>query len=594
MKPQFNFFQSKSFIRKTHSLVDSIRTNEKTHNCCSTCARETGSYIHILVRAIAILVITFMNHWQDREFKDGFDDWFGFRRMTVMLMLLIGMSGVAKASGSFTIDLDPGWNHISGEYAFTIDEITDDCELASYNGDLVWGYRNGWEHPNVLKPRLGYYINVDLPDGSTCTATITQKANAKTTTSLPAGWNNISWENNTQVLEKWSCDSNVDDGSELYHWNGSSWIRNRSSTTISPRRGYFIHLESSCSTSIEGDGDEGDDEERRSCVGGGNCYTSTITANDADTVLDCSATLTDLRDALSSASAGEVVFLKSCVEIFLPFDDRSSTVKIPAGVTLASDRGVGGSDGARLYAEKKPDSDWYGSDTISVNDNARLTGLRIEGPEPDRDMNWLGSDHDYTDGVDAEGTTGVVLDNNELYGWPKASVINGKVHVHHNYIHDNDQSGLGYGVSDTDTGSVIEYNQFRRNRHSITGSGAQGNGYIARYNIFGSEGINGAGHKIDMHEKDNTGWGGDTIKIYRNTVKFDDAESVYLRATPRDQAEIHHNWFYNTKSACLDRQGDRCTIQLQADDWTNVDYWGNHLGSSEPANCDVGAPRPGC
>jgi hypothetical protein len=332
------------------------------------------------------------------------------------------------------------------------------------------------------------------------------------------------------------------------------------------------------------------------CVGGGTCYGNPVDASSADHTVGPSADRASLQSKLDAATAGDVVFIDPSATINLGYFPDQPSIVIPSGVTLASDRGVNGSDGALLVGEKKPGSDWQGSDTIRLQDDTRLTGLRIEGPTPNRQMNWLGADHDYTDGIDVSGSGNVEIDNNELYGWPYASVSGGDtVHVHHNFIHDNDQSGLGYGVSSTEWDSVIEYNRFQRNRHAVAGSGDQGEGYIVRYNTFGAEGIGGAGHKIDMHEHDNTGDAGSRMEIYRNTIKFPDAQGVYLRGTPRQNADIHHNWFFNPTEPCLTENegGSYCAIQVRAPDFNNVTHHDNHYGDSEP-DCSIGAPRSGC
>ena len=43
--------------------------------------------------------------------------------------------------------------------------------------------------------------------------------------------------------------------------------------------------------------------------------------------------------------------------------------------------------------------------------------------------------------------------------------------INNNYIHHNQRQGLGYGVSHGKSYSLIEYNLFNFNRHSIAGSG---------------------------------------------------------------------------------------------------------------------------
>lgn len=331
------------------------------------------------------------------------------------------------------------------------------------------------------------------------------------------------------------------------------------------------------------------------CLGGGSCYADDekFTAADADITVSATADLEDLQSALQKASDNDVVFIDPGAEINLGFFPDAHSIEVPAEVTLASNRGVNGSDGALLHSDKKPYTDWEGSDTIRMNENSRITGLRIEGPAPDRDPNWLGEDHDYTKGIDATDAAGVVVDNNEVYGWPHRAISGGApIHVHHNLIRDNHQNGLGYGVGSTQWPSEIEYNRFERNRHSIAGTGHAGEGYIARHNFFGPDDVN---HVIDMHEDpDDAGYAGTRMEIYNNTIQMDERqECVYIRATPRTSAEIYDNWFFNTQKPCLTGNGDHCAIQVNAGDWTNVDYRGNHYGTSEPP-CDVGAPRESC
>lgn len=329
-------------------------------------------------------------------------------------------------------------------------------------------------------------------------------------------------------------------------------------------------------------------------LGGGENYTDKICGEDADRVLEASSSLSDLRETLSDSSSGDAVFIESGAKINLGFDEDSASIEVPENVTLASGRGCEGSEGALLTSEAKDGSDWEGSDTIKLKDDSRITGLRIEGPYPDRDMNWLGEDHDYTDGVAAEASD-VEVDNNEIYGWPAAAVRGGLLHVHHNYIHGNDQSGLGYGVASTREGSIIEYNRFDANRHAVAGTGEEFQGYIVRYNVFGSEGIAGAGHKIDMHN-DDAGNAGSKIEVYRNTIKYENAQAVYIRGNPRDDVEIRENWIYNTNDPCLSKNelaDGYCAIQQKSDNWSNTDYFNNHYGHEEP-NCDIGGPRDSC
>jgi hypothetical protein len=315
-----------------------------------------------------------------------------------------------------------------------------------------------------------------------------------------------------------------------------------------------------------------------------------VTESDADITVDASADLGDLQNALDSASSGDVVFIHPDATINLEFNPDSTSIAVPSGVTLASNRGEEGSPGALLTSEKKPGSEWVGSQTIGISDNVRITGLRIEGPTPDRDKNWGGSDHDYTDGIDATEASNVEIDNNKIYGWPESAMVGGDpINVHHNYIHDNDQSGLGYGVDEPMYPSTIEYNLFDTNRHAIAASGESGQGYIARYNMFEDDCVH-SHHRIDMHKSRDTGLAGEKIEVHHNTVKVGSScsgEAVDVRAEPERQSEVYNNWFQHTGYDAA----------FSTDDYNDYDTHGgsNEYGTTEPSSCDVGVGvRDGC
>jgi hypothetical protein len=91
--------------------------------------------------------------------------------------------------------------------------------------------------------------------------------------------------------------------------------------------------------------------------------------------------------------------------------------------------------------------------------------------------------------------------------------------------------------------SVIEYNRFDWNRHSIAGTGRPSCGYVARHNVELGVSLS---HCFDMHggrdRKDGTDIAGTSIEIYNNTFRAPQT-SVVIRGVPRESCEIHHNWF---------------------------------------------------
>ena len=112
-------------------------------------------------------------------------------------------------------------------------------------------------------------------------------------------------------------------------------------------------------------------------IGGGKGYKNIITSGDY--TVD---SLESLIEALAKAKAGQVVFIPGDKIIdmttFIYID--KIMLNIPEGVTLASDRGYNGSEGAQITSD--------GLDTpgmILVNGaNVRISGIRLEGPNPKR------------------------------------------------------------------------------------------------------------------------------------------------------------------------------------------------------------------
>lgn len=306
------------------------------------------------------------------------------------------------------------------------------------------------------------------------------------------------------------------------------------------------------SSSVEIDGKTyGAQPDERGAIGGGNGYTGIFTRGDY--VVE---NIDALKDALSKAKAGEVVFIPTGCSIDLTtfvYIDKF-TLKIPEGVTLASDRGYQGREGAMIL-----------SDTLNTRSvirtegsNVRVTGLRIKGPNPKRYMehhrrsfgkDGLGHEYYYkfpvSNGILTEHD-GLTVDNCEISAFSHAAIrlIKGDKHsIHHNYIHHCQYNGLGYGISHSVASSSIEYNLFDHNRHSIAGTGVSGCGYVAKNNIECGESLS---HCFDMHggrdRKDGTNIAGTLIVICNNTFKASQ-KAVVIRGEPEEQCRVYHNWF---------------------------------------------------
>lgn len=259
-------------------------------------------------------------------------------------------------------------------------------------------------------------------------------------------------------------------------------------------------------------------------------------------------TADELLAALKQAKPGQIVYVDDKAEIDLT---GKKSMVIPNRVTLATSRGKGKSEGALLYSNELATSPLL----LAGGENVRVTGLRLRGPDQKRrteQMRKLHKEGRYYSIPNSDGIVsahpGLEVDNCELWGWSHAAVFlkRGalKAHIHHNYIHHNQRSGLGYGVCLDQSDALIEANLFDWCRHHIAGTGRPGTSYEARYNLVLA---NANGHSFDMHggadRKDGTDIAGDSIEIHHNTFKATSVPAIVIRGQPRKSAEIHHNWF---------------------------------------------------
>lgn len=272
-------------------------------------------------------------------------------------------------------------------------------------------------------------------------------------------------------------------------------------------------------------------------------------------------TLEELLAALKQAKAGQVVYVDDKAEINMTGKQK---IVIPRGVTLASGRGKEDSQGALVYSNKLETSLLF----LTGGEKVRVTGPRLRGPDPERrteQMRQLHKEGRYYSIPNSNGVQSthphLEVDNCELWGWSHAAVDlrrgASKAHIHHNYIHHNQRSGLGYGVCLDRADAVIEANLFDWCRHHIAGTGRPGTSYDARYNLVLE---NANSHSFDMHggadRKDGTGIAGDWIQNHHNTFKATKVRAVVIRGRPTQRAEIHHNWFLHTNLKNAVRQSN--------------------------------------
>jgi len=295
----------------------------------------------------------------------------------------------------------------------------------------------------------------------------------------------------------------------------------------------------------------------RGPIGGGHGYANMVTSGDYAV-----ENLEALLDALSKAKAGEIIFIggETVIDLTARIYIDQFVLEIPTGVTLAGNRGRGKSKGALLTSDslKTPEM------IRAAGPDVRVTGLRIQGPNPKRYLDHHrrsfgqgGAGHSYyyklptSNGI-TTGHPRLEVDNCDISGFSHAGIdlrtAQGH-HIHHNYIHHCQYQGLGYGVCHNTASSLIEYNLFDWNRHSIAGTGRPGNSYVARHNVELGVSLS---HCFDMHggrdRKDGTDIAGTSIEIYNNTFRAPQTP-VVIRGVPEEKCDVHHNRFLKHRQA---------------------------------------------
>ena len=299
-------------------------------------------------------------------------------------------------------------------------------------------------------------------------------------------------------------------------------------------------------------------------IGGGAGY-SDIKITGDHIITSISDFIAHMSGGASEATSGDIVFVPA--SLTLDFTGLPPYT-IPAGVTIASDRGYAGSTGA-LLKKTQPDvpGQWEAANATLVvgGDGVRVTGCVLEGemygldswgtyPNTEDESN----EASFCVGVYCADHSGFEVDNNEMRGWAYACVnlhnagvtASVKPHIHHNYMHHCQNRGEGYGVSCYDGDALIEANLFDYNRHNVTGSGISGEKYEARYNIDLGHILPIGGFQYDVHANENHGSdsldiAGHTYLIHHNTAV--QGNGVYqkgffhLRDNPTVGAYVYNN-----------------------------------------------------
>ena len=295
------------------------------------------------------------------------------------------------------------------------------------------------------------------------------------------------------------------------------------------------------------------------------------------------STKADLLTALKSAKSGEVVFVKGTAVIDMT--GTPNTV-IPAGVTLASDRGTGGSSGALIKYNSNTNGQYLTSMFVAGGNNVRITGLQLQGETFAQDGTGNG-EASYMIAIKAQDKSGLEVDNCEIQGWSWSAVTvldcTG-TYIHHNYIHHDQARGEGYGADIYGGSMLVEANIFDYNRHDIAAGGYPGESYEARYNLVLGDGHPIGSHHFDVHacnpndysddsETSSAFIAGNLYKIHHNTFEAGQQAAIGIRSRPVTGAYINNNIFVG---ATTDTDGG-VPVWQRAVTWGNMfvsnNYW---------------------
>jgi hypothetical protein len=267
------------------------------------------------------------------------------------------------------------------------------------------------------------------------------------------------------------------------------------------------------------------------------------------------STLDELVNALQAAKSGEIIYISDSATIDITSRGNQSLI-VPTGVTVASGRGNGDSQGALIKTTYMSDDDpaafFNGSNYAALNKlkdlngifrtdgpGARITGMRLQGSQP-MVFRTMGNVYNRPLSIGVYSEFRVEVDNNEIYNFSYAGVKAGDAYIHHNNIHDTTRYGLGYGiiVGDTNAGSksyvLAEGNIFDRFRHAIAGVGEVNDRYEARYNYSGE----GTSQTYDMHNG---------VYLGNNRPTTPGQSLDLSEITPAgDWVKIHHNTIADT------------------------------------------------
>jgi hypothetical protein len=277
---------------------------------------------------------------------------------------------------------------------------------------------------------------------------------------------------------------------------------------------------------------------------------------------------------------------------------------IPAGVIVASNRGYNGSSGGLIFRhfdttnDPTPATMWSANESMLTvgGDGVRITGLRIEGTN----SSWVNNidNTSMSVGILNDKQKGLVVDNNEIYGWTVGvqsqsytvthqaeAMVSEEIgstisNIHHNYIHNIWGNDMGYGVAVYEYSSLVKGNVFDKTRHSIAAGGGHDSGLVESYEFsYNIQLSNATSHPVDVHGQPDHHDAGVLYRIHHNTLLQNFSHAIVIRGIPVNDTSVYFNAYKNCNNDCY---GDSTNGLLQyynasafLSGRTNLTVWNN-------------------
>ncbi len=338
-------------------------------------------------------------------------------------------------------------------------------------------------------------------------------------------------------------------------------------------------------------------------IGGGAGYSRMVGTADVEVAAaeELAAVLNDWNARPAAEVAGKTIRVAAGADWDLAGVIDPGAVKpyqplfsVPAGVTLAGDRGRAGAPGPilRFSLAAGAPADLLAQKTlIRLGAGARLTGLRLRGPDiGHQDPASAAAANSRFRGVSAG--PGAEVDNCQIshFAWSDVDVSAPDVRVRCNELSDSAYPVL---IGGSNGQALIEGNLIRWAWHALAGSGHQGTGYEAAHNRFVHIGPGWPAHAVDMH-------------AWRRLMRGYGSEYPFL-SVAADRVLVHHNTFEDQADLIRAYRAARsnaapaeasCGVCIRGVTRQGVEIYNNCFTAADPGRAcrlvdNVGAP-PGC